>query len=140
MAKNSGQIWVSNSWDIPNMDNCCQDKSWHLLNMVPRTLLWNLAKNPISNSSKCHPHHILGEIILPPCHNVMQWSIEGGWVVDIVSICAGRILTFKIWPDHENINTVCHGFIVFKPQITPDCYYFKNTTHACCKKYFYFVY
>ena len=43
-----GQNWVSNSWDIPNVDKCRQDKccldkchcdSWHLLKMVQGTYL-----------------------------------------------------------------------------------------------------
>ena len=43
-----GQNWLSNSWDIPDMDKCCQDKcwldnyphnGWHLLKKVPETYL-----------------------------------------------------------------------------------------------------
>ena len=47
-TKKSGQNLVSNSWDIPNMDQCFQDKccvdkchcdSWYLWEMVPGTFL-----------------------------------------------------------------------------------------------------
>ena len=47
-SKKFGQNWVSNSWDIPDMDKCCQDKccldkchcdSWNLFKMVPGTFL-----------------------------------------------------------------------------------------------------
>ena len=48
-----GQNWVSNSWDIPNidkcrLDKCCRDKchrdSWDVLGMVPGTYVWSLVK------------------------------------------------------------------------------------------------
>ena len=38
-----GQIQVSNSWDIPDLDKSYCD-SWHLLKMVPRTYFWSLVK------------------------------------------------------------------------------------------------
>ena len=35
--------WVSNSWDIPDLDKSYCD-SWHLLKMVPGTYFWSLVK------------------------------------------------------------------------------------------------
>ena len=35
--------WVSNSWDIPDLDKSYGD-SWHLLKMVPGTYFWSLVK------------------------------------------------------------------------------------------------
>ena len=62
-----GQNQVSNSWDITNMDKCCQGKcclakchrdSWHLLKVVPERWLWSLVKigsvtDEISDMDKC---------------------------------------------------------------------------------------
>ena len=48
-----GQTLVSNGWDIPDMDKCCQDKcclnkchhnSWNLLRRVPGAYLSSLVK------------------------------------------------------------------------------------------------
>ena len=52
-AKKFGQNWVSNSWNIPDMDKCVQDKccldkchcdSWYKLKMVQGTYFQSLVK------------------------------------------------------------------------------------------------
>ena len=69
-----GQNRISNRWDIPNMDKCCQDKycmdkcqcdSWNLFKMARGTYLWNL--NKIES--------VTAEITTSPV-----WWSGGGWV------------------------------------------------------------
>ena len=84
-----GEKWVCSSWEIPNIDKCCQDKccldkchydSWHLLKMVKRTYLkfgHKLISNKwyIPDMDKCrHDKCCLDNCHRDSFNTEIQWS------------------------------------------------------------------
>ena len=88
--KKFGQNWVSNSWDIPNMDKCCLDKCQPELESMldgPRNLRLKFHQSRVSNSWD------IADLKVP-----FGWW----WVVVVAVVVYKPILMFSLGPKLNN--------------------------------------